>query len=237
MRILVITACTGKKAISHDKAPVLADFQQGAEYLDHLHEELVDFFLPSEKLYTGQQHVLLMSAVEKLRIARRQDGTKPEIDLFVLSAGYGLIKGSYKLPPYEVTFSGMKKKELREWADHLNIPNDFRNVVKQPYDLAFILLGDNYLDACDLNESIELGGPTIMFCGKAKAEKLPEIEKLKKIGLGNPEAKQFSCALIGLKGDLAGRVLKAIEHDESIQQKLLDADLPLELINTLKVSK
>ena len=32
------------------------------------------------------------------------------------------------IAPYEATFQGMRKKELREWADQLEVPKDFREI-------------------------------------------------------------------------------------------------------------
>jgi len=234
MRVLIITSCTGEKAVSDTDAPELSDFKRGDRHIDRLHKELSGVFMPAEQLYTGQQHVRLMSSVDSIRA---HDEPSLAIDLFVLSAGYGLVPGERELPPYEITFSGMRKKELREWADNLNIPSDIREVLKQPYDLAFILLGDNYLEACSLDSMVNLGGPTIMFCGKSKAGKLPDIKQLNKIGLGNMEAKRFSCALIGLKGEIVSILLKALNSGDITISKLLGTNQPLDLIDTLRAKK
>jgi hypothetical protein len=104
----------------------------------------------------------------------------------------------------------MKAKELREWADELNVPADFRQAVGSIYDLGLILLGDKYLAACALDEKVEFGGPTILFCGTRIAKKLPLLKYVRVVPISNPEAKRFSCALVGLKGELAARALAMV---------------------------
>ena len=60
----------------------------------------------------------------------------------------------------------MGEAELRKWAATLGLPVAFREPVADPYDLALVLLGHDYLDACALDASVKLGGPTLLFCGK-----------------------------------------------------------------------
>lgn len=230
MRVLIITSCTGEKTLDHEKAPLLADFQKGAEHIEQIHQQLDSLFTLAKDLYSGQQHVRLMRGIEYSHTL-----DKPmDIDLYIVSAGYGLVTGDKKLPPYEVTFSGMKKSELRKWADHLHIPEDFRKAVEQPYDLALILLGDNYLAACDLDANLQLGGPTLFFCGSLQAKKFPIIDKAKIIPLKNSDAKTFSCGLVGLKGELAYRVLRRLTDNEITVEKLFayNTDVLTELTHT-----
>ncbi|GAB3830926.1 hypothetical protein GCM10028895_47610 [Pontibacter rugosus] len=198
MRIQILTSCTGKKAINSDKALTLSDFQKGTDIIRELEKEHKEMLMPAENLYTGQQHVRLMDGVQKALV-----GDQVNLHLHILSAGYGLIEGAREILPYEVTFATMKKKEIAEWASFLNIPQDVRQLLAKPYDLGLILLGDNYLEACQLDESVTLGGPTLLFCGTAVAKKLPKLENLKIITLSNPEAKRMSCGLVALKGSWA----------------------------------
>ena len=69
----------------------------------------------------------------------------------------------------------MGKAALRKWADTLGVPTAFRKAVAGPYDLALVLLGDDYLDACALDASVKLGGPTLLFCGKNTLKRLPKL--------------------------------------------------------------
>ena len=78
---------------------------------------------------------------------------------------------------------------------------------------AWCLLGDDYLAACALDATVRFGGPTLLFCGRNTLKKLPKLGNLHAIGLSNAEAKRFSCGLVGLKGELASRILTKIAAD------------------------
>jgi hypothetical protein len=94
--------------------------------------------------------------------------------------------------------------------------------VSENYDLGLVLLGDNYLRACQLNDAVKFGGPTILFCGTGMAKKLPNLPNVRVVPISNPEAKRFSCGLIGLKGELANRLLTTVAEDIAIAGKLCD---------------
>ncbi len=64
MRIVVITSCTGEKAVTHERALTLEDFQKGPEHVKARERELASFMKPAEALYTGQQHVRLMRGIK-----------------------------------------------------------------------------------------------------------------------------------------------------------------------------
>jgi len=162
-------------------------------------------------MYTGQQHARLMRGIAALR--EQQKGAAGKLDLYILSAGYGLVSGEQKLAPYEAAFQGMTKREIRQWADVLDVPHAFRDVVAGPYDLGLILLGDDYLDACALDVSVKLGGPTLLFCGKNTQKRLPRLGNLHAVALTNAEAKRFSCGLVALKGELGSRILSWLASD------------------------
>jgi hypothetical protein len=226
MRLLVITSCTGEKSVSDTDQLTLDDFRQGLEHINTREQSFSELLTPAEQLYTGMQHERLMQGVNEVRLAKKFD-----LDLWILSAGYGLVPADRKLAPYEATFIGMKKAESRAWAEQLSIAKDVRQVISQPYDLGLILLGDDYLDACAFDNSLVLGGSTIVFCGKNAAKKLPNVENLIPVTLSNAEAKRFSCALIGLKGELASRLLRKVIADlTGVSKLILAKDKLLDLI-------
>jgi hypothetical protein len=210
MRIVIISSCTGEKSVKSSRALQLSDFRNGIEHVRKREAELTDLMRPAEELYSGQQHVRLMRGVTAFRIARPTSDT---LDLRILSAGYGMVRSSQKLAPYEATFKGMSKAELRTWADTLGVPAAFRDAVTGPYDLAVVLLGDDYLDACLLDASVKLDGPTLFFCGKTRKEKLPKLGNLHAVVLTNNEAKRFSCGLVALKGEMGRRILSQLVAD------------------------
>lgn len=224
MKIVVITSCTGEKSVESPHGLKLVDFQRGTEHVQAREEELVDLLRPAEELYTGQQHVRLMRGVNAFRNAN--SGTdRAALDLCILSAGYGIIPGARKLAPYEATFQGMGKSEIRAWADTLRVPSAFREALSGPHDLAIVLLGDDYLDACAIDASLTLGGPTLLFCGSAAAARLPKLDNLHTVVLKNAEAKRFSCGLVALKGELGARVLGRLVTDPSFLASLMSGNV------------
>ncbi len=181
------------------------------------------------RLYAGQQHVRLMGGIRKAQEAQL------DVQLQIVSAGYGLVEAGKKIFPYEVTFTGMNKRELLEWSTQRNIPADFRAMLAQPYDLALILLGDSYLEACQWDQNVQLGGPTLLFCGSSAAGRLPELPQLEVVALANQDAKRFACGLVGLKGEVAARLLLLLSMGEALPsgaeallQKLETVRLPRE---------
>ncbi|MDS4019674.1 MAG: tRNA-guanine transglycosylase DpdA [Candidatus Competibacter sp.] len=205
MRLLILTSCTGEKAVRDDRGLTLADFRQGPDHVRTREAELADRLMPAESLYTGLQHARLMRGV---RAAHACSTLQPE--LWILSAGYGLVPGDRKLAPYEATFLGMKKAEAKAWAVRLGIAPAVRQMLGQPYDLGLVLLGDDYLAACQWETVPALGGPTLLFCGQRAARRLPALPNLHPVALANADAKRFACGLVGLKGEVAARLLERL---------------------------
>lgn len=194
-RILVITSCTGVKAkITTGTA------------------------LAAERLYAGEQHRRLMRGVNAFRGSQAAVRGQLELDLWIVSAGYGLVRGDEPLSSYDTTFSGMRKAELIAHAEHLQVPSAVSRLLSTRYAMALILLGDDYLRAAALDRRLRLGGPAIAFCGKSAALRLQSIVAVRPIVLGTRDARRFACGLIGLKGELARRALLRVAHSpESIE--------------------
>jgi len=227
MRILVISSCTGEKAVHRADQLTLDDFRQGPAYAAERERALADLLTPAEALYTGLHHQRLMAGVRELR----ERAPDIRLDLHILSAGYGLVPADRRLAPYEATFSGMGTRALRAWADQLEVPASVRGLLAEPYDLALVLLGNEYLDACRLGDDVRLGGPTLLICGVNMAKTLPRLPRLRPLALSNAEAKRFSCALIGLKGELAARILKRLADGPALAKRLFDpARSPLDIL-------
>jgi hypothetical protein len=178
--------------------------------------------------------------MQGIRALREQAGDI-QLDLHILSAGYGLVRGDRPLAPYEATFSEMHKPELRDWAKQLQIPQGFRTLLAEPYDLGLVLLGNEYLDAClptgRSSSDVALRGPTLLFCGVTKAKSLPALQNLRAIPLTNADAKRFSCALIGLKGELAARILRRPPTPQLVTDLCDPAENPLDLLDDAKPTK
>src|SRR5271157_6098066 len=111
MRVLVVTTCTDKKAVEHEKQLTLEDFRKGKEHVTQQERFLSHLMRPAREMYQGQQHIRLMRAI------RECASTPPStisVDLRIISAGYGLILGDRTIAPYEATFKGMRSNELRK---------------------------------------------------------------------------------------------------------------------------
>lgn len=219
MRILVVTSCTGDKVVDHEDKLTLEDFRKGPEHVAQREAELAEWIRPAEAMYSGMQHARLMRGVKAFR---EQLGTSVDLELRIVSAGYGAVMPDHMLAPYEATFIGMKKAELREWANLLGLPMGIRQILQEPYDLGLVLLGEDYVEACALDDRLELGGPTLLFCGKGTARKLPKLDQLRIVLLGTGDAKRFSCGMVGLKGEVAARLLEGIAAEPERLRQLAE---------------
>ena len=201
MNVRVISSCTNEKAVETADQLTTHDFEKGHEHVMMRERELMKQMLPSEQMYTGQQHVRVMRGIQACA-AKSRDMI---VDLFILSAGYGLIPGSRAIAPYNSTFQGMSPKCIAKLADQLDVPNAFRTVISAKFDLCLILLGADYLRACRLDSTIRLGGPTIAFCSGPSAAKYSAIEGLRTVRLPHSGSKN-----IWLKGEYASRLLRQL---------------------------
>jgi hypothetical protein len=144
MKISIITSCTGQKTVSVPNQLTQEDFQKGASHVRRREAELVASMRPAGLLYSGEQHVRLMTGVQ----AAREQGAK--VSVSILSAGYDVVEEGQLIAPYEMTFNTMKEKESQAWATMLGIQKGVRQVLDAPSDMTLILLGDRYLQACEL---------------------------------------------------------------------------------------
>jgi hypothetical protein len=221
MKIRIITSCTGQKRYSPENQLTQTDFchvHEPGEF-DLLEERLSEFSTSAQDLYTGLQHVRLMEGVRRMR----EECGADSVDLWILSAGYGLIPANREIVPYECTFQGMKAREIDTWAQHLRVPEDVRQFFMRPADLVLVLLSDVYLRALALDEDVTFAAPTLFFTGKASQKRIKGQGTLRTVLLTNREAKCFSCGLVGLKGEVARRILHhLIEEGETFRAKLFD---------------
>jgi hypothetical protein len=207
MRVLIVTSCTGQKSVDHERRLTLDDFAQGPVHVARREQELSDLLTPAQDLYTGQQHVRLMRGLREAAARPEAGSDELAVDLWIVSAGYGLVPGDRRLAPYEATFQGMRRADIRKLAGRLEFPRRARELVSKPYDLILILLGDDYLDACQIDADTPFGGATLVFCGCHAAKLIEGSERARAVVLTTSEAKRFSCGLVGLKGELAGTLL------------------------------
>jgi hypothetical protein len=99
MRIVVVTSCTGEKAASPAYPLTLEEFEEGGARLARRQAELAAYQRPAAALYTGQQHVRLMRGVQTFRDVLATASVPPKLELWILSAGYGLVPEGRLLVP------------------------------------------------------------------------------------------------------------------------------------------
>lgn len=201
LNISVLTACTGLKAETGASGLTHLDFAKGTRHLDALHRRLAASLVPAERLYRGQQHVRLMRGVD---VARELGHS---ISMSIASAGYGLLSGEDNVAAYECTFQGMSVRQRREWADRLALPESVRELLEQPSDTAIILLGDDYFSACVPDGRLPASGQTVVLCGARTALRMQPAANVYPVVLREADTRRFGCGLVGLKGEVAGRLL------------------------------
>jgi hypothetical protein len=86
-----------------------------------------------------------------------------EVHLYIVSAGFGLLEENEKVPPYECSFTGMKKSEIKDRSQQLAIPSSFARVCETRYDLLYLALGKDYLTAIGLEWITNVVGTVVMF--------------------------------------------------------------------------
>jgi hypothetical protein len=158
----------------------------------------------AEELYVGQHHLRLMRGVRALR----QAGT--QVDVWIVSAGHGVVSGGDPLHCYERTFQGRPASERRQMARELGIPQAFRRVLAEPTQLAIVLLGEEYLEACEPDADLGAGGPVLVLCSASAALRLPRLAGTTVLPLRTTHTRQFNCGFVGLKGEIVGRLLCAL---------------------------
>lgn len=220
MKIRVISSCTGDKIHSPENQLTQDDFYKlHTPDFAALEAKLDDYRTPAETIYSGMQHVRLMDGVKAYR-----ESYPADIELWILSAGYGLIPANRQVVPYECTFQGMKPAEIKKWAEHLNVPTEARQLFSQPADLTIVLLGDSYLQALRLDDKVEFASPVLFFTSAGSQKQVKGQGQWRTVPLMNKEAKRFSIGLVGLKGELTRRLLSWLgAHKEDGLARLFDA--------------
>jgi hypothetical protein len=91
--------------------------------------------------------------------------------------------------------------------------------------------------AAGVGPGTRLGGPTIAFGGRwltRREEGLP----LRVVPAGREEARRYSCGVVGLKGEMVGRLLELIARKPEVLDDLLDPDLEvLDLLDAVPGEK
>ena len=150
--VFILSACSGAKAI--DPVVTCRDIDESARA--DLLDQYPEATMPAESLYTGDEHEHVKAAIEQFeRIA--------DIDWRIISAGFGLVRPDTELPSYECTFKDddsvrsrvermgydstdmTRAERILMVADELGIATDIERSLANEFDVAFVLLGKDYL--------------------------------------------------------------------------------------------
>jgi hypothetical protein len=152
MDVLVISPCSSDKRY---------DAEIGCETVDErsredLIREYPESVAPAAEMYIGDEHRHVQSAVNFLRQIA-------DVDWYIISAGFGLLREDTEIPSYECAFSDMESvrtraqragvdveertnnETLRALGRQKGITRRFNEILEDEYDLVFVILGKPYL--------------------------------------------------------------------------------------------
>ncbi len=127
--------------VSHTNQPHCADLVtiDGREFQK---KKFSDILTAAGDLYTGQQALSIKKALKMLK-------EKHQVDYYIISAGFGFVHESELLPPYECSFSNLKKGQIREMSKNLLIDSEIKQKVIEKYDFIYLALGKDYFTALE----------------------------------------------------------------------------------------
>lgn len=195
MKTLVVTSCTGQKAVDRADMLTLDDFRD-PQRLRVREKDLSDSMLPAVVMYTGLQHVRLMEGV---RLWRKAFGPHT-LDVAIVSAGYGLISEDRPVAPYEVTYNTMSRADIVSWAQRQRIPEAVRDRARS-YPLVLFLLGDKYLQA--INPPLTPApSQRFVFLGRPGLIRALSAPGVTVVPAAREQATKYSEGIVALKGKM-----------------------------------
>ncbi len=207
MRLLVITSCTGRKKYKPSNQLQHEDFSS-PERLRERTAELKDFKASAAEIYTGQQHLYLMDGLKQLRETHGQ----LVADLNIISAGYGLLSEQDVIVPYNVTFQKLKKKEILERSDKLQIHEHVDTLIAN-YELVIFLLGKEYIQALKLPFQNADSVTQIFLLGNTHRKMIPDTQNSHFVAAGSDLARKLRVMGVALKGFVFKRLCEAACRD------------------------
>lgn len=196
MSILIISSCTLSKKYNEK---------------DLKKNRLQSMFCTARDMYKGEQHLYVIRRLDYLR-----QHIKEEIDLKIVSAGCVLINENKVIQPYNITFA-----KIREMSEELNINLDINNIINN-YELVIVLLGKDYLKACQF-ENIDIKTKIVFFEPTSVKSLIPEGKNVYMINAGEIMRNKYGCNMISLKGRMFENVcVKIVENKISIDNIVIN---------------
>lgn len=192
MRILIVDQCSSAKADTWRDEPVSQDRIDTAkrgEIVEQNDKQASD-------LYVGRQQKRITNAINILQ------EVGDDVERIFISAGFGVVDSSDRLPVYDVTFADLTTAEVDERAQELNINHDLRNrTVGRDYDIIFFALGSDYYRSAQLSEilpDISQKTDVVVFNREELAETYANVVS---IPARTPQANEYGTIVVALKGE------------------------------------
>ena len=215
MRILVVGSCGKKKLNQSSTSPTCNDLASVDDIRTWI-ERPSSSNVRVRDLYTGNQNRELVKGVD---ILRQIENT--EVDLFIISAGFGLVKENDELPIYDCSFSSMNKSQIKERAELLQIPLNFEKLVTSDYDLVYLALGKKYFlslgDTWMNKSSVTMVG----FDNKLSGKQMLCIPCAHKIVSAFSQNGHKIHGVTGFKGDLLRILANHAQNQENSYRELI----------------
>lgn len=212
----MIGSCGKKKLSTSPQAPNCTDLISKRS-LKEWSARFPKLIYPAKEMYTGYQTRELVRGVDLLREIKGV-----EIDLFILSAGFGLINENKKIPPYDCSFAGMRKSELIARSKALTIPKDFRKLLKKSYDLTYLALGQKYLHALGEEWLGYSDCTTIVFGTQNLGERILALPANKETVIAFSKAGYKIHGIAGFKGDLFRILALYAQHKKAPYKEVMN---------------
>lgn len=196
MRVCVVGSCGKKKRTMVENAPTCGDLNSTSDF-QTWKNRFKEHMVIARDMYLGNQSRELVRGVDILRSIM-----DIEVHLFIVSAGFGLLEEDEKVPPYECSFTGMKKFEIIDRSQHLSIPKDFARVCETRYDLLYLALGKNYLTAIGKEWTANIVGTVVTFDPKMSVDSSVVIPSGPDIVRAFSQQGHKIHGITGFKGDL-----------------------------------
>ena len=206
MQVLVVTSCTGWKAVTSRSELTLEDFDD-PDKLAAREAQLSGLLRPASVMYTGRQHVAAMRGVDAIRAALGSQS----VDVAIVSAGYGVVGETRPIAPYNVTFSGMPAAAIRERGVRLGVPAAVRELLPG-HDVVFLLLGSDYLTAVEPPVPPSNDQRLVYFAKLAELRVTPDSVV---VPAGLAETRRYREGFVALKGKMMEMIGAAVARDGS----------------------
>jgi|GEM_PF-3980944 len=209
MKILVIDQCSKAKDYAEDFTPVDEETIENTS-LSNLQEQTETPTIEARNLYAGRQQQFVDDAVTSLR------SSGDEVDRYFISAGFGLIKETERLPPYDITFSEKSKQEIRHRGEELGIESQLIGLIDEGYDLVYFALGADYYASFDLSNVLEeISEGTWAVCFNHESITEP-FENVVSLPARVEQAKEQETIVVALKGRYLRNFAECRSHGREI---------------------